>query len=87
MLKRILSYLTVTTLSVTLFLSPIGNANNVSTASAKSKATYVYVVYNGQSVVYHCTASCRTLSRSKNISKVKLKVAKSEGRRKCKVCY
>lgn len=87
MIKKALNYITIAALSITLCLSPAGNIRQTTAASAKTKKNYVFVVYNGKSVVYHRTKACRTLSRSKYISKVKLKVAKSQGRRKCKVCY
>lgn len=52
----------------------------------KTKTTYVYYVPNS-SYAYHCTKSCRTLSRSKNIAKTTLKEAKNMGLKACKVCH
>lgn len=49
----------------------------------KAAPAYVYVVPNGK--VYHLHRTCRTLKRSKHISKITLKAAKARHLRQCKV--
>lgn len=77
----------VVSLSLALVISPCGNFINPDTVAVTEAKTYVYYV-PGSSYAYHCTKSCRTLSRSKNIKKTTVKKAKrSLGLRACKVCY
>ncbi len=78
---------TVTSLSLALVISPYGTSINPDAAAVTEAKTYVYYV-PGSSYAYHCTKSCRTLSRSKNIQKTTVKKAKgSLDLRACKVCY
>lgn len=84
MIKKLFA---VTSLSLALIISPCGNFINSDTTAVTEAKTYVYYV-PGSSYAYHCTKSCRTLSRSRNIKRTTVKKAKgSLGLRACKVCY
>lgn len=50
----------------------------------QAKTSYVYITKSGKK--YHSTKNCRSLKRSKKITKIKLSTAKSRGYKPCKIC-
>lgn len=93
MLKRLIAISTITVILSTTVAFDVPSTSDSQTPNTptihynlKAKKKYVYVApYSGTK--YHCTQSCRGLSRANSVVKITKKSAKEQGYTKCKICY
>lgn len=84
--KRLIYAIAILISTAFISLQPIGQLHNITQvnyAQAKTKSTTVYTTPKGTK--YH-KKSCKTIKKSKNLTKTTVKEAKADDYTACKVC-